>query len=201
MDPACGHPMVPGSESCHCDLCGYECRGRFAGCKGVWQRGPQEIGPWIPSEPGLLPVTGDTLVAVRARRNGASKPALSPDSQDAPDQEDFSGASANGVGHSDSRAARSRSDANPPGDGLVAVAAAIEDLTKLVEELSRRLDDRAHHVADSAPASSAAASGTLSRRSGVDAGLADVNGTTSPESPIRQLVIERLRSRASRVQN
>jgi hypothetical protein len=37
----CGQPMVAGASSCHCDACGTECPGRFAGCRDVWARGPR----------------------------------------------------------------------------------------------------------------------------------------------------------------
>src|SRR3954470_361505 len=38
----CGHPMTAGASHCFCEVCGVRCEGRFAGCKEVWLRGPQD---------------------------------------------------------------------------------------------------------------------------------------------------------------
>jgi hypothetical protein len=35
--------MLAGADACHCDVCGYVCSGRFAGCAGVWARGPRVV--------------------------------------------------------------------------------------------------------------------------------------------------------------
>jgi hypothetical protein len=39
----CDHPMTAGPTSCHCELCGIECKGKFAACSAVWARGPREL--------------------------------------------------------------------------------------------------------------------------------------------------------------
>ncbi len=39
----CGHPMQAGSDSCHCDVCGVVCTGRFEACPSVWALGPQPV--------------------------------------------------------------------------------------------------------------------------------------------------------------
>lgn len=38
VNPGCEHPMVAGHSSCTCDICGFECKGRFGGCEAVWER-------------------------------------------------------------------------------------------------------------------------------------------------------------------
>jgi hypothetical protein len=35
--------MAPGHAECHCTVCGVTCKGRFAGCAGVWARGAQPV--------------------------------------------------------------------------------------------------------------------------------------------------------------
>jgi hypothetical protein len=39
----CEHPMTAHSDRCECTICGTVCRGRFAGCGAVWERGPHEV--------------------------------------------------------------------------------------------------------------------------------------------------------------
>jgi hypothetical protein len=40
---SCDHPMVAGSDACHCEVCGTRCEGRFDGCPNVWARGPVQV--------------------------------------------------------------------------------------------------------------------------------------------------------------
>ncbi|MDQ3306194.1 MAG: hypothetical protein M3535_09495, partial [Actinomycetota bacterium] len=44
----CDHPMVAGPDACHCQQCGTDCKGKFAGCVDVWARGPRSITVRVP---------------------------------------------------------------------------------------------------------------------------------------------------------
>lgn len=50
--------MVAGHDSCTCEACGAQCRGKFDACKDVWAAGPVKRAP---IEAGIkLPTTGAT---------------------------------------------------------------------------------------------------------------------------------------------
>src|SRR5436305_1908857 len=50
ISETCNHPMTAGEDHCFCSVCGVTCQGRFAGCVGVWARGPKEVTVVRPHE-------------------------------------------------------------------------------------------------------------------------------------------------------
>lgn len=55
----CDHPMLPGTESCHCEKCGVVCKGQFQACPSVWAQGPRPVVlTRVPSEVVILEAAG-----------------------------------------------------------------------------------------------------------------------------------------------
>jgi hypothetical protein len=60
--------MVAGESACHCDKCGMVCKGRFAGCTAVWERGPI----YVPL--GHLKVPAEALAKTENRPDSTGDP-------------------------------------------------------------------------------------------------------------------------------
>lgn len=60
--------MVAGPDACFCPHCDTVCKGRFAGCAGVWARGPREVTVRVPpsEEPFRRSRSTSTIDAVVA---------------------------------------------------------------------------------------------------------------------------------------
>jgi hypothetical protein len=81
---SCEHPMVAGTQSCTCEVCGTVCRGKFGGCKDVWLAGPVRRTPGMIGLP-LLKANATALPPAAATPTSGQPPvAAQPAAAEAP---------------------------------------------------------------------------------------------------------------------